>query len=140
MIKIEHREGSGGNGKQSIVHDQEEAELPHNHLNTNKWIIIPLLNTLNKGINVLDIFNTDKILELALLGVNKSYQRLGLAKELFKLTIQIYQISAVKGIITEATSEITFKIALSFGFEKIKEIVYEDFELSDGSRRQDLMR
>jgi len=85
---------------------------------------------------VFDIFNTDKILELALLGVNKSYQRLGLAiaKELYKLTIQVAQISAVKGIITEATSEFTFKIALSFGFETINEIVYENFELSDGSR------
>jgi len=82
---------------------------------------------------VFEIINTDKILELALLGV-KSYQRLGLAKELYKLTIQIAQISAVKGIITQATSEFTFKIALSFGFETINEIVYENFELSDGSR------
>jgi len=37
LNKIEHREGTGGNGKLSIVHVQEEAdELPHNHLNTIK--------------------------------------------------------------------------------------------------------
>ena len=112
---------------------KKKKKLPRNHL-TDKWIIIHLLNTLNKGINAFDIFNADKVLKLSLLGVNKSYQRLGLATELCKLTIQIAQIRAVSGIIIEATSEYTFEIALSFGFEIIKEIANKDFELRDGSR------
>ena len=93
-----------------------------------------LLGSLHDGINLFDLYETDKILSLSMIGVRNDYGRLGLGSELFQITMQIAQLNGAGGVVTEAVSIFTAKAAASFGFETLKTIVYEEFQLADGSR------
>ena len=97
-------------------------------------IIFSILGSLNRNINLFDLYETDKILHLAMVAVSSDYGRLGLATELYKLTLDIARMSGAGAIVAEAVSAFAAKAAASFGLQPLKTIVYEEFELDDGSR------
>ena len=96
--------------------------------------IIAFLKSLNEGINLFDQYNVDTILHLAMVAVSSDYGRLGLASELYKLSIEIGQNVGAGAIVTEAVSVYAAKAAASFGLQTLREVVYEEFQLEDGSK------
>ena len=97
-------------------------------------IIFNILGSLNKDINLFDLYNTDTILHLAMVTVSGDYGRLGLAGELYKISIEIAENMGMKAIVTEAVNAFAQAAARKFGLQTLKEIVYKEFELEDGSR------
>ena len=125
LNKIEHR--SEPKKKSWAAEKKEQTQ-------TDKFIIFSLLASLNEGINLFDCYNTDKILHLERVAVSRDFSRLGLASELYKLSIEIAKSVGAGAIVTEAVSEFAQAAARKFGLQTWKEIVYEEFELQDGSR------
>ena len=119
-----------------MVNDSGQPFL-HQNLSSSTVVndlpIFAILRALYDNFNLFDVFDTDKIFHLEIVAVRGDYCRLGLATELIKLSIQIGQTNKIRVFIIEAVNAYSSKIASSFGFETIKEIVYEDFELG-GSR------
>jgi GNAT superfamily N-acetyltransferase len=99
-----------------------------------KLLIFALLESLNEGINLFDLYNTDTILHLERVAVSRDYTRMGLAGELYRLSIEIAKNVGAGAIVTEAVSEYAQAAAQKFGLQTLKEIVYEEYELEDGSR------
>ena len=124
LNKIEHRDDP----------KEEEASAEDGQSPREELLIFSLLGSLNEGINLFDYYNTDKMLHLAMVAVSSDYGRLGLAGELYKLSIEIAKSVGAGAIFTEAVSEFAQAAARKFGLQNLKEIVYEEFELQDGSR------
>ena len=124
MNKIENR-----NDPKEEEESPEEGKPPKEVL-----LIFALLGALNEGINLFDQYKTDKILHLAMVAVSSDYGRLGLASELYKLSIEIGQNIGAGAIVTEAVSVYAAKAAASFGLQTLREVVYEEFQLEDGSK------
>ena len=109
--------------------------LHHPNLSSSKdeLPIFAILRTLYQNLNVFELYETDTIFHLEMVAVRGDHCRLGLATHLIQLSIQIGQANKVGVFIIEAVNVYSSKIASSFGFETIKEIVYKDFEYG-GSR------
>jgi ribosomal protein S18 acetylase RimI-like enzyme len=118
LNRIEHRQQ---------VNDQGKVSIPK------EMLASILLGSLHRDINLFDLYKTDKILNLSMIGVRSDYGRLGLGSELFRITMKIGELNGA-AIVTEAVSSHTRATANKFAFETLKTIVYQEFELEDGSR------
>ena len=117
------------------INELEKRQGAHEEVTIPKELIIfNILGSLNKDINLFDHYETDQILHLAMVAVNGEYGRLGLAGELYKLSIEVAKNMGVKAIVTEAVNAFAQAAAGKFGLETLNEIVYEEFELDDSSR------
>ncbi len=79
-------------------------------------LILSLIGALEAEIDLFVEFNTDRILYLAAIAVDKRYGRLGLASKLVELSLELAAINDAGGVKTCAASEYVAKAAAKHGF------------------------
>lgn len=103
---------------------------PPSSNNPSLALILSLINTLESEIDLFAKYNTDRILYLAAIAVDKRYGRLGLASTLVELSLELAKINGAGGVKTCAVSEYAAKAAARHGLETMKAINYATFELN----------
>ena len=83
---------------------------------------------LKQGVDVFSQAGTDAVFHLGVLCVREDFCRLGLAKKLIQLTIELASTTNAGAIDVEATNEYSVKPLAQLGFVPLKSIEYAKFE------------
>ena len=104
-----------------------DKEFPQDD-SSEESLIGSFFTELSEGVDLFSEFKTDNIFYLYILSVREDFGRLGLAKKLIQLTIELASTTNAGAIQVEATSEYSAKPMAQLGFRTFKEIDYAKFE------------
>lgn len=95
-----------------------------------EWkLLVPYLTELNRDVDLFSIFGTDQIFHLELVAVSSEYARQGLAKFLYKLTLDLLAETGETVVVkTEAASSYIARLAAQLGFSVYNTISYASIE------------
>lgn len=96
----------------------------------NLALIMSLLGALEADIDLFTKYNTEKILSLAMMAVDKSYGQLGLASTLVELSLEVARANGAGAVKVCAVSEYAAKVAAKHGLETLRAIDYATFEFN----------
>lgn len=92
---------------------------------TDNELIVSLVSSLEKEIDLFNIYKTNKTFILQMMGVDKQYSGLGLGSMLVNLSIDLAKQHGA-GAVNEAAA----KVASRNGFESLRTIDYATYELN----------
>lgn len=87
-----------------------------------------VLHTVNEGVDIFQMYRTDKILSLHLAVVDSEYGCLGLGGKLCDMSIALGKQSNAGAAKLEAVSNYGYKAALKIGFKVLKRVKLEEVE------------
>lgn len=109
----------------------EEPNNRHKSLTlSNNELIVSLVSSLEKGIDVFTIYKTNKTLILQMLGVHQQYCGLGLGSTLVKLSLELAEKHGAGAVAVVALNEAAAKLAANNGLESLRTIDYATFEVN----------
>lgn len=100
---------------------------PSNNQNTR--LIESLLTDLEKDIDLFTKYNTNKILKLAIMAVDKQYSGLGLGSLLVKMSIDLAKNYGAGAVAVTAVSEAAARVAAKNGLVTLRTIDYATYEV-----------
>ena len=89
-----------------------------------------LLGALEEGIDLFEKYNTEKILYLSKMAVDKRFGGLGLASKLVEFSLELAKANGTGAVKVCAMSDFAAKAAAKQGLETIRTIDYATFELN----------
>ncbi|KAI9565531.1 hypothetical protein GHT06_009323 [Daphnia sinensis] len=110
----------------------EDVHLDSLTSQTKRRLITALLTDLEAGINLFTTFNTDKVLSLAMMAVDKNYCKLGLATTLVGLSLELGKANGAGAVKVCAVSQYAAKVAAKHGLETLRTIDYATYEFEGG--------
>lgn len=97
---------------------------------SNNELVVSLLVSLQKDIDLFTSYKTNKIFGLQMMAVDKHYSRLGLGSMLVKTSIDLAKKHDAGAVAVWAVSEVFAKLADTNGLETLRTIDYATFELN----------
>lgn len=110
------------------LEEPEDVHLDSLTSQSKRRLIAALLTDLEAGIDLFTTFNTNKILSLAMMAVDESYCKLGLATTLVGLSLELGKANGAGAVKVCAVSRHAAKVAAKHGLETLRTIDYATYE------------
>lgn len=127
------RDRSHPDGKHPLVAvqvnkmEERMTSVPLQEEEAHPGLIRALFAELSRGVDLFDMYGTDRIFHLCMVAVSEEYSRRGLATKLNELSVEMAIQSGAGAMKAEAVSEYPARSAIKQGFSVINSINYANF-------------
>ncbi len=115
-----------------ITHKDDQHRIVQS--NEKLYFILNLLDQMHKNINLFDVFQTDSLLHVFIINVDKNYRGYGLSSRLISASIQHAKQNHIGGAFAEATNIYSLNAFKQQGFQiyhQLNYIEYDPLRLTD---------
>ncbi|CAF0739866.1 unnamed protein product [Adineta steineri] len=99
-----------------------------NVTNEKIYFILHFLNQMHKNINLFQQFQTNSLLHIFIINIQKNYRGYGLGSKLISASIEHAKTIHIKGIYAEATNIYSLNCFKQQGFQSYDQINYTDYD------------
>ena len=99
-----------------------------NHTNEKIYFILHFLNSMHSNINLFHQFQTNSLLHIFIINIEKKSRGYGLGSQLISASIEQAKKMNIKGVYAEATSIYSFNSFQRQGFEVYHQVNYKDYD------------
>lgn len=87
-----------------------------------------ILDELNKGVDIFEMYKTQRAFRFVYLGVHQDYRNQGLAEKMFEISIELAKMNGADVIVVVGVHKYATRSAVNSGFRIVKTVSVSDFK------------